>query len=121
LLSGAFVRSRRAFGLQLLESLSGLGFPLFDKCGETNSAISRDLNARCGAANSMSPVLATLPAMNVNVPLERVNNVEFAFPFGLYTNSFNSMRALLERLNAVPSLKVIPTALSAPVETTSLL
>ena len=54
----------------------------------------------------MSPVLAILPATKVNVPLVRLNKVELDFPFGSYTNSFKAMRALLDRLNEVPSRKV---------------
>ena len=65
------------------------------------------------------PPVATLPAMNVNVPLVRLNRVEFEVPFGSYTNSFSTIRALLERLNAVPSVNVMPTLPLAPVWTTS--
>ena len=61
-----------------------------------------------GVSIFMSPVFAILPATKVNVPLDQLNNVELDFPFGSYTNSFNAMRALLDRLNEVPSVKLIP-------------
>ena len=51
--------------------------------------------------------------------LGQIENVELDFPFGSYTNSVNAMRALLDRLNEVPSLKLIPIRPSAPVWTTS--
>src|SRR4029434_3508028 len=60
-----------------------------------------------GVSIFISPVLAILPATNVNVPLVRLNNVELDFPFGSYTNSLKAMRALLDRLNEVPSEKLI--------------
>src|SRR5262249_54325216 len=59
------------------------------------------------------PVFATLPAMKAKAPLLRLNKAEFEDPS--QTNSFSAMRALFDRLNAVPSAKVIPTAPSAPV------
>ena len=40
-------------------------------------------------------------------------------PFGSYTNSFKAMRALFDRLNEDPSVKLTPTRPSAPVATTS--
>src|SRR5438046_9802951 len=36
-----------------------------------------------GVSIFISPVFATLPAMNVNVPLDRLKNVDFGLPFGL--------------------------------------
>ena len=72
-----------------------------------------------GVSTFMSPVFAMLPATKVNVPLVRLSKLEFDFPFGSYTNSFKAMRALLDRLNEVPSVKLIPTRPSAPVWTTS--
>src|SRR5262245_10472320 len=72
-----------------------------------------------GVSTFISPVLAMPPATKVNVPLERVNRVEFDFPFGSYTNSSRTMRALLDRLNELPSAKWMPHLPSAPVRTTS--
>ena len=53
------------------------------------------------------------------VPLVRLKRVELDFPFGSYTKSFKVMRALLDKLNAVSSLKVMLILPSAPVCTTS--
>src|SRR5436309_4712715 len=50
-----------------------------------------------GVSTFMSPVFATFPAMKVNVPLAKLMNAELEVPFGSYTNSFSSMRALAER------------------------
>src|SRR6516162_6343392 len=63
------------------------------------------------------PVFATLPAMKAKTPLLKLNKAEFEVPS--QTNSFSAMRALFDRLNAVPSVKVIPTAPSAPVSIVS--
>jgi hypothetical protein len=65
------------------------------------------------------PVFATLPATKVKAPWRRLNRAEFEVPFGPQTNSVNTMRALFESLNVVPSAKVMPTAPSAPVSITS--
>src|SRR5262249_1346028 len=72
-----------------------------------------------GVSIFMSPVFAIFPATKVKVPLVRLNRVELDFPFGSYTNSFNTMRAELERVKAVPSVKETPSFPSGPVETTS--
>ena len=72
-----------------------------------------------GVSIFMSPVFATLPATKVKVPLVRLNKVELDVLFGSYTNSFRTMRALLDRLNEVPSVKLMPTRPSAPVATAS--
>ena len=72
-----------------------------------------------GVSTFISPVFATLPAIKVNVPFVRLMRVELFDPLGSYTNSFNTIRALLEILNVVPSTKIMPSLLSAPVETTS--
>ena len=61
------------------------------------------------------PVAATLTVMKVKVPRATLNAVEFALPFGSYTNSSRTMRVLAARLNAVPSVNTMPTALSAAV------
>src|SRR5262249_5907221 len=63
------------------------------------------------------PAFTSLPAMKVKAPLLRLNRAEFEVPS--QTNSFSATRALFDRLNAVPSMKVIPTAPSAPVSMVS--
>ena len=71
-----------------------------------------------GVSIFMSPVFAILPATKVNVPLVRLNKVELDVPFGSYTNSLKAMRALLDKLNEVPSVKLMPSLPSAPSWTT---
>src|SRR5262249_4702899 len=65
------------------------------------------------------PLFATLPAVKLKAPWSRLKRAEFEVPFESQTNSFSAIRALFERLNAVPSVKVMPTAPLAPVSIVS--
>src|SRR5262245_37166293 len=65
------------------------------------------------------PLFATLPAVKLKAPWLRLKRAEFEVPFESQTNSFSAIWALFERLNAVPSVKVMPTAPSAPVSIVS--
>ena len=67
----------------------------------------------------ISPVFAIAPARNVKVPLLSVKKLALDALFDAYTKSLSSMRALLERLNAVPSVKVMPALAFGPVCTMS--
>ena len=65
------------------------------------------------------PVLANLPATKLKAPWIRLNSAEFGAPVRSQENSFSTKRVVAERLNAVPSMKVILTAPSAPVSIVS--
>src|SRR4029079_7658895 len=72
-----------------------------------------------GVSTFMSPVFATCPAAKLIVPWIRLIRAEFVVPFGSYTISFSTIRALADRLKAVPSMKPIPRLDPERVWTTS--
>src|SRR5258708_30906207 len=85
---------------------------VFDEGRKFHCSIIRNFDAWRGASNahrcdgSIDLHIARLRDIAGNKSERspgQLNMVELDFPFGSYTNSFNAMRALLDRLNELPS------------------
>jgi hypothetical protein len=82
-----------------------------------------DPAAICAASNSRKgrvdrEIIAVLPAMKANRPLDIETCAELKPPSALQANPSSTMRVSGERLKAVPSWNVIPTRPLTPVSIT---
>ena len=72
-----------------------------------------------GVSIVRQPDFATWPVLKPKLPRAISNRAECKVPLESQTKSFNTMRVLLDRLNAVPSMKRMPIWPSAAVSMTS--